>query len=327
MDGGAAGEERQRAVRVEAFGELQRHVAVFDHVQTAAGEAEVAEFFGRAGLRQHAAADLRAFEDVQADEQRIGDRHERVVHLEIREVFHAVCGHFVEAAGRPERQQRAAVPVRGKRERILRADDELAVKPDGGHGALHEEADLAVGEPEEIVLLEELLRRDGVQLAAHDVPGQRRAVFFRNAADGFGEILEERLVQDGRDRVGALRTVKPEARALSARDRERGDFARAEDFHTLRRRFSVELFLLGRSRREREERGGREVGGDGGLRAFQDISGDQAGESFPVDHAELGFEFCLGGGVRGVVMREQMRLTGGFDAFPECFLHDFSPEK
>jgi len=121
--------------------------------------------------------------------------------------------------------------------------------------------------------------------------------------------------------VGALRTVESEARALAARDRERGDFARAEDFHALRDRLGVKLVLFGGLCGVGEERGGREVGGDGCFRALQDVSGDEAGEGFPVDHAELRFEFGLCGGVRRVVMREQMRLSRGFHAFSEGFLH------
>ena len=94
----------------------------------------------------------------------------------------------------------------------------------------------------------------------------------------------------------------------------------------LERRLGVQLFLFGGLRGVGEERGGREVGGNGGLRAFEDVSGDEAGERFPVDHAELDFEFGLCRGVGGVVMREQMRLSGGFDAFSEGFLHVEPPE-
>ncbi|UKI33411.1 MAG: hypothetical protein L6W00_08160 [Lentisphaeria bacterium] len=109
-----ARDEAQRTIRIAAFGEFRRQVAVFDDLDVPLRDAEVAEFFERTGLGEHDRAHLRVFEVVEPEEERIHHRNERVVHLEVGEVFDPFALHAVERAGFAQCQQCAAVPVRRK---------------------------------------------------------------------------------------------------------------------------------------------------------------------------------------------------------------------
>ena len=323
MNGRAAGEEIQSTVRFFAFGELGGHIAVFDDAASSGGHAEVAELFIGVGLGEHAAADIGLFEGVEADEKWIGGGDQRVVHLEVGDIFHPCGLHGIQRAGLAESQQGAAVPVRREGERVFRGQDELTVITDGGHSSLREEGDLSGLEAEEIVLLEKVASGSVVELAGHDEPWKPDGVFFGDPGDGFGEILEERFVQDGSDGIGPLGPVKPEARSLSTGYGEGGDFSLADELASGLGGSGVVRFSFRRVGREREEGGGSEVGGDIGFRFLEDIVGDEAGELVQVDIADLSFDIFTCGIGSGLQVLSQFCLAGITQAGNDLGIHFF----
>ena len=223
VDGDTAGAEAQMPV----VGRFQREplgqVAVLDDRHLAVDEAEVAQVFHRVALGQALGAHLRAAQIVQPDEQRVDRPHERIVHLEVAQQFHAPRGHVVQRAALAQGEQASAVPVGAQRERVLLRQQQLAVIPDRGNRALHEEEDILLVQAEVLVLAEEGPGGHVVDRRGHDVPGHGDAGPLGRCEDLFREDLEERLVRDGRGEEAALGALEAEARALSTRDDKRGD--------------------------------------------------------------------------------------------------------
>ena len=101
---------------------------------------------------------------MQANERRLGNPDQRVIHLKIEERPHAQLAHLFQATGRPvgsrrgQRGERAAMPVRRECDVVLRRQQDLARRPiDGRHLPLNEEPDVLKTEP--VVRLEEVDRR------------------------------------------------------------------------------------------------------------------------------------------------------------------------
>ena len=83
-------------------------------------------------------------------------------------------------------------------------------------------------EAEVTVLLEKCLGGRVVLMAGHDEPVERLPVAFACGHDLFGEHLEQGMMPDRSDRKCSLGPVKPEARPLSAGDRECRDASGAK---------------------------------------------------------------------------------------------------
>ena len=94
------------------------------------------------------------------------------------------------------------------------------------------------------MLLEERAGGGIVDVAGHDVPGDRLAGVARVGQQLLGEHLKQRLVLDRRDGIFALGPVVPEPRALPAGDEKRADFSLCEQLPPAHLRVEIELAML-----------------------------------------------------------------------------------
>ena len=106
--------------------------------------------------------------------------------------------------------------VGGEGEGVSVGEEGVSVGVDGGEGALREEHDVLGVESEVVVVGEELASGLVIDFGGHDVPGDDAAVLLLVAEDAFGEELEEALVLEFGDGVGALGGVVAESCSLSA---------------------------------------------------------------------------------------------------------------
>ena len=318
MDRRTAGHEGERTVRIAFFRQFRRQIAVFDDVQLAARNAEVAEFFIRTGLGEHDRAHVGSFQIVQSDEQRIAHFHQRVVDLEVADDVGIFLFHALQRAGFAQRQQRPAVPVRRERQRILGRQEKLAVVSDRRHRPLGEEEHLFRFESEVSVAPEEVDRRLAVEHAGHDIPRERASVFDSRAQDRAREETEETVAADGADGIGALGSVEAEARPLPSGDGEAADPA------ALQRRFAgggsaaVEFAGGVILRDQRKERRGSQIVRYGGLRFSEHVAADQTGQFRPVDLGQLPRQLALARLVQFVPKTQDFRLSGGLDLLQKC---------
>ena len=86
VDRRVAGPEQQPAVRVGRVRQLVRQVGVLDDAAAAVDQGEDAELLVRVALAIDLGRRLRPQRDVLAEEGRVGDLHQRVVHLEVEDV-------------------------------------------------------------------------------------------------------------------------------------------------------------------------------------------------------------------------------------------------
>ena len=258
---------------------------------------------------------------MKTDHQRICDRNERVVDLEIGDVFHAEFFHQLEVAPLAERKERAAVTVRGQSDGVLRGHQHLAGVVDCGHEPLGEEVNGILRQPEEAVCLEEIAGGFVVEFAGHNEPVNAGSILFGDAVEALREILEESLVEHRSDRIGSLRTVEPETRSLSACDGESGSCAGADEFHALFKRLLVKSRLLRIFGNEGEVGGGREVGGDLGDGLVHHIVLNESGEVIPVDCFDLLLQLVVFSSGELVERIEDVRLIVFCESFGDIHNH------
>ena len=278
VDRGGAVLEVELAVRAAAVVHLVRHLRVLDHVEVAVALHDHAEALVGVALRGELEGVLALLERVEADERGVGHVHERVVHLEVEERLHAAFAHVLEAAVRLQGGDHAAVSVGAHEDAAGRLEDDLAVGRHAGPHALLEEDHVRRVEPEVVVLLE--VRHGGgvVRGARHHVERDRRLVAEGEREDLARVEVEERRARDRADRVGALRAVEAEARALPARDEQHAHVPGRELLlagvdGALQRR-ALQLVHL-RGGRLALLRGGRAAAGDHRLAARQLLEVDR----------------------------------------------------
>ena len=276
MDRRTSGNEVEFAVR-GALCELIRHVAVFDDLKSAAGHAEVAELFMRVRFGEHDAAHFRMLQIMQTKHQRIGNRNQRIVHLEIGDVLYSEFFHEVETAGFPERKERSAMSVRSQGNGVLRRHQHSAGIVDCRHEALRKEVNGLRIESEAVVSGEEIACCLVVEFTGHDEPVNRSIVLFTDAGNALGKILEQGLVQNRSDGIGAFRTVKSETGSLTAGNRQRCGFPAPDQLHTAIKGLPVEFRLFRIFRCKRKIRGRREIRRNFRHRFLQNILFDELG--------------------------------------------------
>ena len=230
VHGGAAGAEGELAVGVFPLEEVVGHVGVLDDDELAVEEAEVSELLQGVALDESARGHVGAGEVMESDEERVHGLDEWVVDLPVGEDGDAAALHVVEGSGVEECGEGAAVSVGGEGEGVPVGEEGVSVGVDGGEGALREEHDVLGVESEVVVVGEELASGLVIDFGGHDVPGDDAAVLLLVAEDAFGEELEEALVLEFGDGVGALGGVVAESCSLSAGDGEAGDLSGLEEF-------------------------------------------------------------------------------------------------
>ncbi len=258
---------------------------------------------------------------MQTDHERVCDRNERVVDLEVGNVFDAEFFHQIEVAPFAERKERAAVTVRSQSDGVFRRHQHLSGVVDCGHESLGEEVDGILRQTEEAVRLEEITGGFIVEFAGHDEPVNAGSIFFGDAVEAFREILEESFVEHRSDRIGSLRTVETETRSLSAGDCESGCFSGADEFHTLFKRLLVKSLLFRIFGNEGEVGCGREVGGDLGDGLVHHIVLNESGKVIPVDCFDLLLQFVVFGSGELVERIEDVRLIVFLESFGDIHNH------
>ena len=159
-----AAQKTQLAARVALLAVPGIHLGVLDHARPAARAADGPGALPGRALRQHLARHLRAPQVVEAEEERVEERHQGVVHLVVREEADAAVPRATRAAptprgpgsrrrgrrGRPPRDPGASSSRRPSKSTagIDRADEEVDVvggKPEAGSAAAKSLAAGAVG--------------------------------------------------------------------------------------------------------------------------------------------------------------------------------------
>ena len=325
MDRDAARAVAQRAVRERLALHGRRHVAVFDDDDLAVLQTEVADLLLGIGLRDHLARHLGLRVEVETDERRVDATHQRVVHLEVTERVDVLGLHQVERATAVQRAQRAAVPVRAQRERVLRLEQDLAVETHGRHAALAEKVHAVRIQAEKLVLRKERLRLRVIRVAGHDEPVQRLPVARAGGLDFLGEHLEERLLLDRRDGKRALGPVVTEACPLPARHRESGDATRAQRRLALRAGAGPRrgITAVGRQHGDRRRCQAGEVH-PGGAVGLEDERAVEPVDFREVDLARLRREFGATGGIKLVPEGEYLALVGGAEGSDQIVISHWS---
>lgn len=315
----AAGDVAQFSIRILFALHLHRQIRIFDHHELAVLHAKVTELFLGIRLRHHLARHFRAPQQMPADERGIDATHERIIDLEVAQCVDALALHQLERAASLQSTQRAAMPVRRKRDRAARLQHNLSFEVHRRHPALAEEMHATLVEPEEPVLREKRLRRRVILVARHDEPVQRPAVTSARRLDLFSENLKKRFLLERRDGKRAFRSVVTETRPLPACDGERRHASRAKRF--LPGRFGLRPIgrvaavfrqgFVGRRRKACEIHRGRL------------LREQRAGQPFDFGEIDLGGfleQTALLVGFQLVVERENVALSGAFELLDQGML-------
>ena len=172
VDGDAAGAEFQPAVARAGAGEVLGHVGVLDHRDLAVHHAEVAQLLHGVALGQDLGGHLRLPQVVQAEEHRVEAPHQRVVHLEVADEFHAAPGHVVQRRRWPARPAGCRRARWGSGPtRPCAASRSLPPKPMAGIVPCTRKNTSLGFRPKKLLLAEERPRDHVVGRGGHDVPG------------------------------------------------------------------------------------------------------------------------------------------------------------
>ncbi len=221
MNRDAPSREAQTPVGGFRFGQLVRHIAVFDDVESPARKTEMAEFLVGVALARHLARHLAPRVRVKADKDRVERWHERVIGLEVTDMLDAARRHVLEHSGPRQRAEGSAVAVGGPKQSVSVGENQFPLKIDGGHHALREELDVAARQVEIVPGLEKVAGGAVVNPTGHDVPGNRHTVSAVSGEDAVGKDLEKGPARNGADLEGPFRAVVAEPRPLAAGDGQR----------------------------------------------------------------------------------------------------------
>ncbi len=222
MDSDAAEAEDERTVRPGCAGGLFRKVGVFDDRYFSGDHAEVSEFLHGSAFWNGLCGHISVGPGGQSYKERVDAMIERIVDLEIGDVFDAAFGHVVQCAASAQCVEASAVPLAAEGERVLVGQEDFPVQVHHRHLSLREEKDVPTVQAEVIVLVEELARGGVVGPAGHYVPRDGRTVMTGCGEDLFGEYMEEGFVPDGRNGKASFGSVESKPRSFPTRDDESG---------------------------------------------------------------------------------------------------------
>ena len=203
--------------------QLLRYVGIFYDRNLSVDQAQITQRLERVALWQGLGAHLRCLQIVQAEEKRINTADQWVVDVEIADQFHTPTGHVVQSAAAAKRRHAPAVSVGAQSQLALALQEDLPIKTDGRHRALHEKEHILFRKSE-VVMIAEKRPHSGIVLGGgHDVPRDRAPDPPAGCEDLLGKDLEQGLVRYWCRLEASFGAIMSQASSLPAGNDKGGD--------------------------------------------------------------------------------------------------------
>ena len=128
MDGDGTLPVVQPPVRAARVHPRLVQVGILDHAGLPSGRRNDAQLLPGIRLFHDLGRDERPRTTVEPEEYRIGHPDERIVHLEVEQVLHALLAHRGKGPGLPQRFDHTAVAVRVEEQAAVRRHEQAAVE-------------------------------------------------------------------------------------------------------------------------------------------------------------------------------------------------------
>jgi hypothetical protein len=199
-----AGPIHEISGRIPRVALLVVDLGVLDDTDAAVDASHDAHLLRGVDLADHLARHLRTREGVETQEERIGERHQRIVDLVVEDGVDAARRHVVEGTGVEQGRDGPAVSVGVLEDPVWPLEHEPAVEVQARHHALAEEEDVLGRQPVAVRSREALARCSIRGGARHDVPGHRASAAGPQVGELLGLLGKEAAVADRPDREEAL---------------------------------------------------------------------------------------------------------------------------